>query len=212
MYNGIGLATVRGSGTNGYVQKNQAHVSKARVAQLKSTDQGDFGGMKEPRAPNLEIIDHNRKREVELKVMRLRDTLEEQGVATSEVEEKASELRRSLLAKLPPLTPAEGSQSTRPGETHAAAATKQLENAALKQALGISSEYVGGSSFDQDLQARQRDERLAKRAQEEEEVAAMELILAQEKEREERKRRKETRKQEKEERKKRKKQTERTDD
>ena len=212
MYNGIGLATVRGSGTNGYVQKNQAHVSRSRVAQLKSSDRADFGGMKEPRAPNLEIIDHNRKREVELKVMRLRDTLEEQGVAASEVEEKASELRRSLLAKLPPLTPAEGSQSTRPGETHAAAATKQLENAALKQALGISSEYVGGSSFDQDLQARQRDERLAKRAQEEEEVAAMEMILAQEKEREERKRRKETRKQEKEERKKRKKQTERTDD
>ena len=212
MYNGIGLATVRGSGTNGYVQKNQAHVSRSRVAQLKSSDRADFGGMKEPRAPNLEIIDHNRKREVELKVMRLRDTLEEQGVAASEVEEKASELRRSLLAKLPPLTPAEGSQSTRPGETHAAAATKQLENAALKQALGISSEYVGGSSFDQDLQARQRDERLAKRAQEEEEVAAMELILAQEKEREERKRRKETRKQEKEERKKQKKQKERTDD
>ena len=212
MYNGIGLATVRGSGTNGYVQKNQAHVSRSRVAQLKSSDRADFGGMKEPRAPNLEIIDHNRKREVELKVMRLRDTLEEQGVAASEVEEKTTELRRSLLAKLPPLTPAEGSQSTRPGETHAAAATKQLENAALKQALGISSEYIGGSSFDQDLQARQRDERLAKRAQEEEEVAAMELILAQEKEREERKRRKETRKQEKEERKKRKKQTERTDD
>ena len=26
MYNGVGLSTVRGSGTNGYVQKNRAHV------------------------------------------------------------------------------------------------------------------------------------------------------------------------------------------
>jgi len=201
MYNGIGLATVRGSGTNGYVTKNLSHVSRVRVAQVKSADSNnDFGAMKEPRAPNLDIIDHNRKREVELKVLRLRDALEEQGVARAEIEEKASELRRSLLAKLPPLTAASG--SARPGETHADAATKQQENAALKQALGIGSDYVGGSAYDQDLQARRKEERLAKRAAEEEEVATMEAALEQEKEREERARRKEARKAEKEERKK----------
>ena len=31
MYNGIGLQTVRGSGTNGYVQRNTAHISNTRT-------------------------------------------------------------------------------------------------------------------------------------------------------------------------------------
>lgn len=31
MYNGIGLTTVRGSGTNGYVQRNTAHISNTRT-------------------------------------------------------------------------------------------------------------------------------------------------------------------------------------
>ena len=35
MYNGIGLATVRGSGTNGYVQKNMAFVSAHRAAERR---------------------------------------------------------------------------------------------------------------------------------------------------------------------------------
>jgi hypothetical protein len=31
MYNGVGLATVRGSGTSGYVQRNLAHVRAQQV-------------------------------------------------------------------------------------------------------------------------------------------------------------------------------------
>ena len=31
MYNGIGLSTVRGSGTNGYVQRNTAHIANTRT-------------------------------------------------------------------------------------------------------------------------------------------------------------------------------------
>jgi len=33
MYNGIGLATVRGSGTNGYVSRNMAFVSQTRATE-----------------------------------------------------------------------------------------------------------------------------------------------------------------------------------
>ena len=153
MYNGIGLATVRGSGTNGYVQKNAAFVSRARTAETKAFDRDakDFSKeIKEPRKPNHEIIDHNRKREVELKVFRLREELEEKGVSEEQVDEQTDALRRKLLARLPPA----GSGSGRAGETHSDAFAKERENAALKKALGIRGDYVGGSAFDRELQAR----------------------------------------------------------
>ena len=191
MYNGIGLATVRGSGTNGYVTKNMSHVSRSRIAERKDVSRPADFAMKEPRAPNLEIIEHNRKREVELKVMRLRDQLEEEGVSPSTIEEKAAALRTSLFAKLPP--PSAASSTSRPGETHSDAATKQSESEALKSALGIGSGYVGGSAFDRELQERKKEERMAKRAAEEAEVAAMEAALEREKVREEKTRRKEAR-------------------
>ena len=38
MYNGIGLSTVRGSGTNGYVQRNTAHISKGRAEEKFKTE------------------------------------------------------------------------------------------------------------------------------------------------------------------------------
>ena len=81
MYNGIGLTSVRGSGTSGYVQRNLSHVSRQRKDRAKSVDKvKDFDqDFKGPKAANPEILDHNRKREVEVKVMRLRETLEESG-------------------------------------------------------------------------------------------------------------------------------------
>ena len=88
MYNGIGLTSVRGSGTNGYVQRNLAHVSRQRTARAKAVDRvPDMGKeLKDPKGANTEILEHNRKREVEVKVMQLRDTLEEQGVPDDEID------------------------------------------------------------------------------------------------------------------------------
>lgn len=75
MYNGIGLQTARGSGTNGYVQKNLSHLrprdpwprpmepeTKPRVA-----------------APDAGILDHERRRKIELQCLELQDELEERG-------------------------------------------------------------------------------------------------------------------------------------
>ena len=46
MYNGIGLSTVRGSGTNGYVQRNTAHISKGRAEEkFKTEDDIRFGSI-----------------------------------------------------------------------------------------------------------------------------------------------------------------------
>ncbi|KAL1521368.1 hypothetical protein AB1Y20_021034 [Prymnesium parvum] len=199
MYNGIGLATVRGSGTNGYVQKNMSHVSRVRTAERKDIGVPVDFAMKEPRAPNMEIVEHNRKREVELQVLRLRETLEDEGLEPQTIERKVSALRADLLAELQTRIATPQAGTPRSGETHADAAMKQSENVALKSALGISSSYVSGSAFDRELQARQKAERLAKRAAEEAEVLAMESALEREKLREQKARRKEERAREKQE-------------
>lgn len=38
MYNGVGLTTARGSGTNGYVQTNMAFIRKSRLETKVKTD------------------------------------------------------------------------------------------------------------------------------------------------------------------------------
>jgi hypothetical protein len=83
MSSNVGLSTPRGSGTSGYVQRNLAH--------LKPRDQGkpystDLESLKHrPRQPDKEILEHDRKREVEVKVFELRDKLEDEGYASSAI-------------------------------------------------------------------------------------------------------------------------------
>lgn len=97
-YNNIGLATVRGSGTNGYVQRNFAVVRRQKNdTQYRAED--DFGKTERlyNRKPNADLLEHERKRAIELKCVELQDSMEEQGYPDDEVEEKVSELRRKLL-------------------------------------------------------------------------------------------------------------------
>jgi hypothetical protein len=103
MYNGIGLQTARGSGTNGYVQTNKFLVKYRTSGPPKPPlpGHGDdagagLGGM---RKPNKEILDHDRKRQVELKLLVLRDALEEQGYTDAEIEERVDEARRAADAE-----------------------------------------------------------------------------------------------------------------
>ena len=75
-YNGIGLSTPRGSGTNGYVQRSLANVKRRQTPY--SRDDYDKPITK-TRKPNPEIMEHNRKREIEVQCLELQDKLEEQG-------------------------------------------------------------------------------------------------------------------------------------
>ena len=75
MYNGIGLPTPRGSGTNGYVQRNLASTYKAK-------DKNNFKNetaVPSLKKPNNEIIEHDRKRKIEIKCMEFQLMLEDQG-------------------------------------------------------------------------------------------------------------------------------------
>lgn len=76
-YNGIGLASVRGSGTSGYVQTNKFHLKASRMGPRDQGGREELqGGM---RKPNKEILEHNRRRALEVKLLELRDKLESEG-------------------------------------------------------------------------------------------------------------------------------------
>lgn len=80
MYNGIGLNTARGSGTNGYVQRNLSTVNQARQkVDYKTDDELRALDRQLSRPPNAEILDHQRKRQVEVKCLEYREELEDRG-------------------------------------------------------------------------------------------------------------------------------------
>ena len=97
MYNGIGLPTARGSGTNGYIQRNLAHVSKKR--QMKP----DIVAQPDPdinKGPNQELMLHQKKREIESKCFRLRKELEEEGWTQADIENEINAYRTRKLKEL----------------------------------------------------------------------------------------------------------------
>lgn len=96
MYNGIGLPTPRGSGTNGYVQRNLAHVKKSRQMKVDIVAQPDTNLDK----PNLEIILHQKKREIEAKCLRLKEELEDEGWNETEVQREVDRYRKDKLYQL----------------------------------------------------------------------------------------------------------------
>lgn len=100
MYNGIGLQTPRGSGTNGYIQTNKFFVKPktGRVAENTRGFEGDQGTAGVSKKPNKEILEHDRKRQIELKLVVLEDKLTDQGYTEAEIAEKLQEARTTLEA------------------------------------------------------------------------------------------------------------------
>jgi len=78
MYNGIGILSVRGSGTSGYVQGNKFNLRGGRPVQNRFPDNTEDKGPTQ-RQPDESILLHNHKREVELKLLAEEDKLAEQG-------------------------------------------------------------------------------------------------------------------------------------
>jgi hypothetical protein len=79
MSSNVGLTTPRGSGTSGYVQKNRS-LLRHRDRDSRDPYPKDWEQTKHrQRQPDPEILEHDRKREVEVKVLELRDKLEDEG-------------------------------------------------------------------------------------------------------------------------------------
>ncbi|CAH2350989.1 pre-mRNA-splicing factor Cwc21p [[Candida] railenensis] len=106
-YNGIGLQTPRGSGTSGYVQRNSASVEDGKyqdnargriykTRQLQIQQDEISKANQQPIEQDVNIKEHNMKRDVELKCMELRDLLEDQNVEEELIAKKVEDLRNRL--------------------------------------------------------------------------------------------------------------------
>ena len=80
MYNGIGITTARGTGTNGYVQKNLSFVptKRERVEYVKDVELKKLETLIEKKG-NAEILEHEKKRRIEVKCMEMRDMMSNNG-------------------------------------------------------------------------------------------------------------------------------------
>lgn len=87
MYNGIGLTTPRGSGTNGHVQRNLANLNDNKSC-VPGGNNTNYRYAEEDlhkldailnKQPNKEILDHDRKRKIEVKCLEFEEILEKQG-------------------------------------------------------------------------------------------------------------------------------------
>lgn len=112
-YNGIGLPTPRGTGTSGYVQRNMSALNPATQSQrgvyswrqeLEHRSRRSETGFQRDnyveRKVDEGILEHERKRAIEVECMALRDELEEtDGIAEEEIERRVDELRARLKAR-----------------------------------------------------------------------------------------------------------------
>lgn len=81
MYNGIGLQTARGSGTNGHVQRNFAFVRSGKKDNITYKTEEDLAKLDAAanRQANQGILDHEKKRKIEVKCAEFEEVLETQG-------------------------------------------------------------------------------------------------------------------------------------
>ncbi|PIA18719.1 cwf21-domain-containing protein, partial [Coemansia reversa NRRL 1564] len=159
-YNGIGLTTPRGSGTSGHVVKNvsalrpgqkdsgarrQHYYDRDRTSKTKPLDQG--------------ILEHERKRQVEVKCLELQDELEAQGLDDDAVEARVDRFRKQLHQNLDHLDLSDNKQ-IKQFETQRITEAKAKENHMLASALRVEEGYVEGAAFDRELQELRRERRL----------------------------------------------------
>jgi len=176
------------SGTNGYIVRNLSHMrSHDTAADRMALDAAPI----KHREPDQEILEHERKRKVEVACYELRVKLEdEECVYTMQcfiehanvisfsskeedfIEQEVEVLRKKLLDQLARGTRDAPHQTFKPSDTHAILAAKKTEMAKMAKALGTSLNYVEGQAFDpvhQEEQKRLRMERREQHGREEEE-------------------------------------------
>ncbi|KAI1847826.1 hypothetical protein JX265_009254 [Neoarthrinium moseri] len=163
MSDNVGLSTPRGSGTSGYVQRNLAHMRPRDRDHRAAPYPKDLDSLRHrQRQPDRGILEHERKREVEVKVFELRDRLEDEGALDEdEIDARCDALRKELLDKMN-----KGGSVGGPGadakkglkmhQVHELADAKIRESERLRKALKINKDYEEGSHW------RRQEERLKK--------------------------------------------------
>lgn len=160
MYNGIGLNTARGSGTNGYVQTNKAYIKEWKVKKADGfIDKLDIPAP-EIKAPNEELLLHEKKRKIEVKVYEYRLELEEKGLKEEEIEKKCNQEREYLLKQMEKESERKNKDETKRkrdekqeffhkknNDGHLIKEAQILKNQRAQEALRIKKDYKVGESF-----------------------------------------------------------------
>ncbi|KAF8680532.1 Aminotransferase [Rhizoctonia solani] len=158
MYNGIGLTTPRGSGTNGYVVRNLSHLrSRDGQQDMHKFDQAP----PKHREPDAGILEHERLRKIEVRCLELQLELEENNIPEENIEAEVSKLREQLMASMTSV-PTSG-KNLKPNDTHGMALAKKTELDKMARALGTSSSYVEGDAFNREKQEELRRQRAVER-------------------------------------------------
>ena len=110
MYNGIGLASVRGSATSGHVQGNKSYVrpssTRYRVKENFRSNRQHHGEdrnkiHRKKKKNNIEIMEHEQKRQFEIEMLELRDKLEDDGRFTEqEIESRICRERKEYELRI----------------------------------------------------------------------------------------------------------------
>ena len=129
MYNGIGLQTARGSGTNGYVQANLAHFKQKKKALERKAVNDDDRPMLDPT-----LVLHEKKRQIEVQCAKLQESLQDDG--DSDVDGKVQALRDRLRLELDRELRMDPKQ-LKEYETHKLRIAKEKEIERFRRALGI---------------------------------------------------------------------------
>ncbi|KAL5640896.1 hypothetical protein ACGC1H_001394 [Rhizoctonia solani] len=158
MYNGIGLTTPRGSGTNGYVVRNLSQMRHRDGPQdMHKFDQGP----PKHREPDAGILEHERLRKIEVRCLELQLELEDNNIPEENIQEEVSKLREKLMAEMTkaPIS----AKDLKPTDTHGMALAKKEELNKMAQALGTSRDYVEGDAFNREKQEELRRQRAIER-------------------------------------------------
>ena len=138
MSSNVGLTTPRGSGTSGDVQPNLYHLRPRDAPYPSPTDYSSLQKHRQ-RKPDKDILDHDRLREIEVKVFDLRDKLEDEGVDEEEIEVRTEKLRKEMMEGRGKGKKEEVKQGRlKNHQVHEMAAQKIEESEKLRRALGIS--------------------------------------------------------------------------
>jgi len=148
MYNNIGLQTARGTGTNGYIQSNLSNLlfSKNKV---EYNTEADIAKAEEEvnRGPNVELLDHEYKRAIEIKCTEFEDLMEGKGFMEEEIRSKVNEYRKLLFTEFESGNlNMDNALDLRNSHTRAKVAKDNRDR--MRNALGIDSAFVDGSSLE----------------------------------------------------------------
>lgn len=146
----VGLSTPRGSGTSGYVQRNLSHFKPREPFSPYARD-GDAGTKPiRPRQPDQQILEHDRRREIEVRVFDLRDKLEDEGAEPDEIEKQVEKLRASLSKGSSKAATTGRERPFKLHQVHEQAQAKIVESEKLRRALGIRNDYQDGDHWNRE--------------------------------------------------------------